>query len=116
MRTTKHLRRLISAFVIRYSSFYFSTKKRLTNLNGEQNDTGNLLVSHRICHFRAIQPFDLLWQKWQKMYQVHPVPIIDFIRTEIKVIIAYHVYFSNTMDIISGNDIHFVAHKIMTDA
>ena len=51
-------RRLISAFVIRYSSF-FSTKKRLTNLNGEQNDTGNLLVFHRICHFRAIQPFDL---------------------------------------------------------
>ena len=38
--------------------FFFSTKKRLTNLNGEQNDTGNLLVSHRICHFRAIQPFD----------------------------------------------------------
>ena len=36
----------------------FSTKKRLTNLNGEQNDTGNLLASHRICHFRAIQPFD----------------------------------------------------------
>ena len=51
-------RRLISAFVVRYSSF-FSTKKRLTNLNGEQNDTGNLLVFHRICHFRAIQPFDL---------------------------------------------------------
>ena len=50
-------RRLISAFVDRYSSF-FSTKKRLTNLNGEQNDTGNLLVSHRICRFRAIQPFD----------------------------------------------------------
>ena len=50
-------RRLISAFVVRYSSF-FSTKKRLTNLNGEQNDTGNLLVFHRICHFRAIQPFD----------------------------------------------------------
>ena len=36
----------------------FSTKKRLTNLNGEQNDTWNLLVSHRIYHFRAIQPFD----------------------------------------------------------
>ena len=36
----------------------FSTKKRLTNLNGEQNDTWNLLVSHRICHFRAVQPFD----------------------------------------------------------
>ena len=50
-------RRLISAFVVRYSSF-FSTKKRLTNLNGEQNNTGNLLVSHRIRHFRAIQPFD----------------------------------------------------------
>ena len=49
--------RLISAFVVRYSSF-FSTKKHLTNLNGEKNDTGNLLVSHRICHFRAIQPFD----------------------------------------------------------
>ena len=52
-----HPRRLISAFVVRYSSF-FSTKKRLTNLNGEQNDTGNLLVFHRICHFRTIQPFD----------------------------------------------------------
>ena len=50
-------RRLISAFVVRYSSF-FSTKKRLTNLNGEQNDTENLLVFHRICHFRANQPFD----------------------------------------------------------
>ena len=56
-----HPRRLISAFVVRCSSFSFSTKKRLTNLNGEQNDTWNLLVSHRICHFRAIQPFDLLW-------------------------------------------------------
>ena len=53
-------RRLISAFVVRCSSF-FSTKKRLTNLNGEQNDTWNLLVSHRFCHFRAIQPFDLNW-------------------------------------------------------
>ena len=39
---------------------FFSTKKRLTNLNGEQNDTWNLLVSHRIYHFRAIQPFDRL--------------------------------------------------------
>ena len=38
----------------------FSTKKRLTNLNGEQNDTWNLLVSHRICHFRAVQSFDEL--------------------------------------------------------
>ena len=38
---------------------FFSTKKHLTNLNGEQNDTWNLLVSHRICHFRAIQPFDI---------------------------------------------------------
>ena len=44
------------------SSFFFSTKKRLTNLNGEQNDTGNLLVFHRICHFRAIQPFDYLYE------------------------------------------------------
>ena len=60
-------RRLISAFVVRYSSFFFfffflfffSTKKRLTNLNGEQNDTGTLLVFHKICHFRAIQPFDI---------------------------------------------------------
>ena len=52
--------RLISAFVVRYSSFFFSTKKRITNLNGEQNDTGNLLVFHRICHFRAIQPFDFV--------------------------------------------------------
>ena len=56
-----HPRRLNSAFVVRCSSF-FSTKKCLTNLNGEQNDTWNLLVSHRICHFRAIQPFDLLSQ------------------------------------------------------
>ena len=37
-----------------------STKKRLTNLNGEQNATWNLLVSHRIYHFRAIQPFDFI--------------------------------------------------------
>ena len=55
-----HPRRLISTFVVRYSLFFFSSKKRLTNLNGEQNDIGNLLVSHRICHFRAIQPFDFL--------------------------------------------------------
>ena len=55
-------RRLIRAFVFRCSSFFFSTKKRLTNLNGEQNDTWNLLVSHRICHFRAIQPFDYMSQ------------------------------------------------------
>ena len=55
--------RLISAFVVRCSSFFFFfflffffEKKRLTNLNGEQNDTWNLLVSHWICHFRAIQP------------------------------------------------------------
>ena len=53
-----HLRRLISAFVVRYSLF-FSKKTCLTNLNGKQKDTGNLLVFHRICHFRAIQPFDL---------------------------------------------------------
>ena len=59
--------RLISAFVVRCSSFFFSTKKRLTNLNGEQNDTWNLLVSHRICHFRAIQPFDTMW-KWNVWY------------------------------------------------
>ena len=39
---------------------FFSTKTRLTNLNGEQNDTWNLLVSHRICHFKAIQPFDII--------------------------------------------------------
>ena len=52
-------RRLISAFVAHCSLFlFFLTKKRLTYLNGEQNDTWNLLVSHRICHFRAIQPFD----------------------------------------------------------
>ena len=58
------LHRLISAFVVRCGSFFFfffSTKKRLTNLNGEQNDTWNLLVSHRICHFRAIQPFDFVF-------------------------------------------------------
>ena len=42
---------------------FFSTKKRLTNLNGEQNDTRNLLVFHRICHFRAIQPFDSNWKE-----------------------------------------------------
>ena len=54
-------RRLISAFVVCCSSFFFfSTKKRLTHLNGEGNDTWNLLVSHRICHFRAIQPFDFI--------------------------------------------------------
>ena len=56
--------RLISAFVVHCSSFFFffSTKKRITNLNGEQNDTWNLLVSHRIWHFRTIQPFDyLMW-------------------------------------------------------
>ena len=53
-----HPRRLISSFVVRCSLCFFSTKKRLTNLNGEQNDTWNLLVYHRICHFRAIQPFD----------------------------------------------------------
>ena len=55
-------RRLISDFVVRCSSFFFSTKKHLTYLNGEQNDTWNLLVSHRICHFRAILPFDYLWR------------------------------------------------------
>ena len=38
---------------------FFFSKKRLTKLNGEQNDTWNLLVSHRISHFRAIQPFDI---------------------------------------------------------
>ena len=59
-------RRLISAFVVRCSSFFFSTKKLLTNLNGEQNDTWNLLVSHIICHFRAISTlmllcFSVLW-------------------------------------------------------
>ena len=56
-------RRLISTFVVRCSSFFFffPTKKRLTTLNGEQNDTWNLLVCHRICHFRAIQPFDFVF-------------------------------------------------------
>ena len=54
----RRTRRLITAFVVCCSSF-FPSKKCLTNLNGEQNDTWNLLVSHRICHFRAIQPFDL---------------------------------------------------------
>ena len=53
------LRRLISALLFAVVRF-FSTKKRLTNLKGEQNDTWNLLVSHRICHFRAIQPFDFV--------------------------------------------------------
>ena len=43
--------------IVRFSSM----KKRFTNLNGEQNDTWNLLVSHWICHFRAIQPFDFLF-------------------------------------------------------
>ena len=62
-------RRLISAFVVRYSSF-FLTKKRLTNLNGEQNDTWNLLVSHRICHFRAVQPFDYPTFKLQVYHQL----------------------------------------------
>ena len=59
-------RRLISAFVVRCSSFFFSTKKCLTYLNGEQNDTWNLLVSHRICHFRAIQPFDCFMEFQKK--------------------------------------------------
>ena len=45
----------------------FSTKKRLTNLNGEQNDTWNLLVSHRICYFRAVQPFDLIIPRKQDL-------------------------------------------------
>ena len=67
-----HQRRLISAFVVHCSSFFFFSTKHLTNLNGEQNDTWNLLVSHRICHFRAIQPFDLLISVSQqlKMLQV----------------------------------------------
>ena len=67
-----HQCRLISAFVVRCSSFCFFSTKHLTNLNGEQNDTWNLLVSHRICHFRAIQPFDLLTYVSQqlKMLQV----------------------------------------------
>ena len=57
VRTTKaHIRSAPLLFAV--ARFFFSTKKRLTNLNGEQNDTWNLLVSHRICHFRAIQPFD----------------------------------------------------------
>ena len=64
-------RRLISAFVVRCSSF-LSTKKRLTNLNGEQNDTWDLLVSHRICHFRAIQPFDYLWQPFLHKFDKEP--------------------------------------------
>ena len=57
-------RKLISAFIVRCSSFIFSMKKSLTYLHvsGEQNDTLNLLVSHRICHFRAIQPFDITEQ------------------------------------------------------
>ena len=54
VRTTKAQ---ISTFAVRYS-LLFPTKKRLANFNGEQNDTWNLIVSHRICHFRAVQPFD----------------------------------------------------------
>ena len=57
-------RRLISAFVVPCSSFFFFMKKRLTNLNEEQNDTWTLLISHIICHFRAIQPFDFQKAKW----------------------------------------------------
>ena len=53
------LRRLISAFLFRYSSPFFD-EEASHKLNGEQNDTWNLLVSHRICHFRAIQSFDFL--------------------------------------------------------
>ena len=67
-------RRLISAFVVRCGSFFFfffSTKKRLTYLNGEQNDTWNLLVSHRICHFRAIQPFDILLVHMRSAHYPH---------------------------------------------
>ena len=51
-------RRLISAFVVHCSSFFFR-RRSASQTNGEQNDTWNLLVSHRTCHFRAIQPFDL---------------------------------------------------------
>ena len=65
VRTTKaQMRRLISAFVVRYSSFFvvffiFFDEEASHKLKWRtENDTGNLLFFHRICHFRAIQPFD----------------------------------------------------------
>ena len=72
-------RRLISAFVVRCSSF-FSTKKRLTYLNGEQNDTLNLLVSHRICHFRALQPF-YFYVKPERYckYSILPIVVVNIL-------------------------------------
>ena len=61
---------------------FFSTKKRLTNLNGEQNDTGNLLVFHWICHFRAIQPFDFqfvaTWLFVSKPYAGRPCILVQW--------------------------------------
>ena len=62
-------RRLISAFVVRYSSSFFD-EEASHKLNGEQNDTWNLLVSHRICHFSAIQSFDSLSQSNAKVKNV----------------------------------------------
>ena len=54
----EHLRRLISAFVVRCSSFLFEEE---ASRKLKWIDTWNLLVSHRICHFRAIQPFDFFF-------------------------------------------------------
>ena len=73
-------RRLISAFIVRCNSLFFSTKKRLTTLNGEQNDTWNLLVSHRICHFRALQPFDIFISE----VDIHDSGYLLLILSEIK--------------------------------
>ena len=50
------MRRLIRACVVRCSSFFDEEVSH--KLKWRQNDTWNLLVSHRICHFRATQPFD----------------------------------------------------------
>ena len=67
-------RRLISTFVVRCSSFFFffffSTKKPLTNLNGEQNDTWNVFVSRLAprpwCHVLSL--LTISWFKF--MYDI----------------------------------------------
>ena len=49
--------RLIGPLLYTIARLFFD-EEASHKLNGEQNDTWNLLVSHRICHFRAIQSFD----------------------------------------------------------
>ena len=51
--------RLISAFVVRANSSFFLTEKLLTSLHEGKKIFWNVLISHRIYQFRAIQPFDL---------------------------------------------------------